>query len=297
MNHEQHARVDFGTAFAIGVGLNLLFVILQVIFGLFAHSLALIADAGHNLGDVLGLVLAWMASALSRRAPTERHTYGLRSSSILAALLNAIMLLVAVGAIGWEAIRRLGTQVSVAATTVIWVAAVGVVVNAVTAFMFMPGRKRDLNIRAAFMHMAADAGISLGIVVAGLVILVTGRQWIDPVISLLIAAAIVWGTWGLLRDSMNLALQAVPRGIDVGAVRNYLAALPHVTTIHDLHIWPLSTTETALTAHLVRDVNDCDCSLLLLASKELHEKFEIHHTTLQFETLDHECSLAPEETV
>jgi cobalt-zinc-cadmium efflux system protein len=300
MNHHNDQRrlaQDFGAAFAIGVVLNTLFVILQAVFGFAAHSLALIADAGHNFGDVLGLVLAWGASALSRRAPTERRTYGLRSSSILAALFNALLLLVAVGAIAWEAIRRFRAQVEVAAPIVIWIAAIGIVVNTLTALMFMPGRKRDLNIRAAFLHMAADAAISLGVLVAGIAILSTGRQWIDPVVSLLIAAIIVCGTWSLLRDSTNLALHAVPAGIDVREVRKYLSGLPHVTAVHDLHVWPLSTTETALTAHLVRDVNDCDCALLLKAAHDLQNRFQIHHTTLQFETVDHICSLAPDELV
>ena len=289
--------IDFGAAFAIGVMLNLLLVVLQVVFGIFAHSLALIADAGHNMGDVLGLLLAWGASRLSRMAPTERRTYGLRSSSILAALFNAIFLLVAVGAIAWEAIRRFGARVEVAAPTVIWIAAIGILINGVTALMFMSGRKRDLNIRAAFAHMAADAAISLGVVLAGFAILATGQHWIDPAVSLVIAAIIVLGTWGLLRDSINLALHAVPEGIEIREVRKYLVNLPHVTAVHDLHVWPMSTTETALTAHLVRDVDECDCSLLLQAAKDLRDQFQIHHATLQFETPDHECNLAPDEKV
>lgn len=292
-----HAPADYGSAFAVGVTLNVLFVVVQVIFGIFAHSLALIADAGHNLSDVLGLVLAWAATALARRAPTERRTYGLRSTTILAALFNAIFLLVAVGAIVWEAIHRFGGNIEVAAPTVIGIAAIGILVNGATALMFMAGRKRDLNIRGAFMHMAADAAISFGVVLAGVAIWVTGWHWVDPVVSLLIALVIIWGTWGLLRDSIDLALQAVPRGIDVREVRTYLAQLPHVTEVHDLHIWPMSTTETALTAHLVRDINECDCALLDRAAQELRDRFHIHHTTLQFETSDHECSLAPDHSV
>jgi cobalt-zinc-cadmium efflux system protein len=292
-----HAPGRFGTAFALGIMLNLGFVILEVAYGIFAHSLALVADAGHNMGDVLGLLLAWSATFLARSAPTKRHTYGLRSSSILAALFNAIFLLITVGAIAWEAIRRFGDRTSVAAPTVIWVAAVGICINGATALMFMSGHKRDLNIRAAFVHMASDAGVSLGVVIAGFLIVATGWQWIDPAISLAIAAAIIWSTWGLLRDSVNLALHAVPQGIDVGEVRQYLSGLPHVTDVHDLHVWPMSTTETALTAHLVRDVDDCDCALLEQASRDLHRKFEIQHATLQFETLDHHCHLAPEEKV
>ena len=292
-----HAPASFGSAFAIGITLNLGFVILEAIYGVFAHSLALVADAGHNLGDVLGLLLAWGATFLARTAPTERRTYGLRSSSILAALFNAIFLLIAVGAITWEAIRRFGEPAAVEARTVVWIAMIGIVINTVTALMFMSGRKRDLNIRAAFLHMAADAAVSLGVVVAGFLILATGKQWIDPVISLVIAAVITWGTWGLLRDSVNFALHAVPRGIEVAEVRQYLASLPHVTEVHDLHVWPMSTTETALTAHLVRDVDGCDCALLDQAARDLNHKFEIQHATLQFETLDHQCHLAPDEKV
>lgn len=293
----QHAQSNFGSAFAVGVALNLGFVVVEIVFGLLAHSLALVADAGHNVSDVLGLLLAWGASALSQRAPTERHTYGMKSSSILAALFNAIFLLVSVGAIAWEAIRRLDHPPAVAGATIIWVAAVGIIINAVTALMFFSGRKHDLNIRGAFLHMAADAVVSFGVVIAGCVILATGRAWIDPVVSLAIAAVIVWGTWGLLRDSVNLALHAVPEGIEMSAVREYLAGLPHVRAVHDLHVWPMSTTETALTAHLVRDVDDCDCSLLKKAAGDLRDKFQIEHATLQFETTDHECSLAPEHTV
>jgi cobalt-zinc-cadmium efflux system protein len=292
-----HAPASFGTAFAVGITLNLGFVILEAAYGFLAHSLALIADAGHNLGDVLSLLLAWGATFLARTAPTERRTYGLRSSSILAALFNAIFLLIAVGAITWEAIRRFGDPMTVEPRTVIWVSMIGIVVNTVTALMFMSGRKRDLNIRAAFLHMAADAGVSLGVVVAGFLILATGLPWIDPVISLVIAVVITWGTWGLLRDSVNLALHAVPHGIEVAEVRQYLSSLPHVTEVHDLHVWPMSTTETALTAHLVRDVDECDCALLEQAARDLHRKFEIQHTTLQFETLDHQCHLAPEGQV
>jgi cobalt-zinc-cadmium efflux system protein len=292
-----HAPASFGSAFAIGITLNLGFVIIEVIYGVLAHSLALVADAGHNMGDVLGLLLAWGATFLARTAPTERRTYGLRSSSILAALFNAIFLLITVGAIAWEAIRRFGNPETVQGRTVIWVAIVGVVINTATALMFMSGRKRDLNIRGAFMHMAADAAVSLGVVVAGLVMIYTGWLWVDPVISLVIAVVIIWGTWGLLRDSVNLALHAVPQGIVVAEVRQYLSGLPHVTEVHDLHVWPMSTTETALTAHLVRDVDDCDCALLDQAARDLNHRFGIQHSTLQFETLDHHCHLASDENV
>jgi cobalt-zinc-cadmium efflux system protein len=299
-NHEHghsHAPKNFGKAFAIGIALNFGFVIIEVIFGIFAHSLALVADAGHNMGDVLGLMLAWGASVLARTPPTQRRTYGLRSSSILAALFNAIFLLVSVGAISWEAIRRFGDPTEVAGKTVILVSAVGIVINTATALMFMSGRKGDLNIRGAFLHMAADAGISAGVVVAGFAILATGYHWIDPVVSLAISAVIIWGTWDLLRDSVNLALQAVPEGIDLSKVKEYLAGLPHVLEVHDLHVWPMSTTETALTVHLVRSVDRCDSAVLEKCCDELHEKFEIQHATIQFETQDHRCDLAPEGKV
>ena len=288
---------SFTMAFVIGVALNLTFVVVEVVFGFFAQSLALIADAGHNLSDVLGLLLAWGAAALSRRAPTERRTYGWKSSSILAALFNAILLLVSVGAIAWEALRRLHNPPEVEGTTIIFVSAVGIVINAATALMFFSGRKHDLNIRGAFLHMAADAAVSLGVAVAGWAILLTGLRWIDPAVSLVIAAVIIWGTWSLLYDSINLALHGVPQGIEMSAVRAYLTNLPHVRSVHDLHVWPMSTTETALTAHLVRDVDDCDCALLDRAARDLRVRFKIQHATLQFETVDHECSLASEETV
>ncbi len=305
-NHDQHshgghghshAPKNFGAAFAIGTALNFGFVILEVIFGIYAHSLALVADAGHNMSDVLGLLLAWGASMLAQSAPTARRTYGLRSSSILAALFNAIFLLVSVGAIAWEAIRRFGHPADVAGHTVIWVSAIGIAINTATALMFMSGRKGDLNIRGAFMHMATDAGISAGVVIAGFVILATGYQWIDPAVSLAISAAIIWGTWGLLRDSVNLALQAVPENIQLPEVKEYLAGLAHVTAVHDLHVWPMSTTETALTVHLVRDVDRCDSLLLEKCCKDLHDRFQIQHATIQFETEDHDCGLAPEEKV
>jgi len=292
-----HAPKDFGRAFAIGVTLNFGFVIVEVLFGIFAHSLALIADAGHNLGDVLGLVLAWVASILAKTAPTDRRTYGLRSSSILAALFNAIFLLVSVGAIIWEAIRRFGVPIEVAGKTVIWVSLVGIAINTATALMFFSGRKGDLNIRGAFLHMAADAAVSAGVVVAGIAIVFTGLHWIDPTVSLIIAAVIVWGTWGLLRDSVNLALQAVPRGIDLGEVREYLAALPNVTTVHDLHVWPMSTTETALTVHLEMPTGSRADPFLLEVCEHLREEFGIEHSTIQIERNAKSCSLAPERLV
>ncbi len=294
-----HAPANFGRAFAIGTALNLGFVVVQVVFGLFAHSLALLADAGHNLGDVFGLLLAWWASHLVKTVPTERRTYGLGRSSILAALANAVFLFVACGGITWEAIRRFGHPAPVEGGTVVWVAALGIAVNAATALLFMSGRKGDLNVRGAFLHMAADAAVSAGVVVAGLAILYTGWQWLDPVTSLAINAIIVWGTWGLLRDATDLALDAVPSGIDPAAVRLYLERLPSVTAVHDLHIWALSTTQTALTAHLVKPDAEVDDALLAQACEELREKFGISHATIQLERGDaaYPCQLAPVHVV
>jgi cobalt-zinc-cadmium efflux system protein len=290
-----HAPASFGRAFALGVGLNATYVILEVVFGLLAHSLALVADAGHNLGDVLSLALAWVASILVRRAPSGKHTYGWRRSSILAALINAIILLVTMGGIAWEAVRRFGSTDTVEGKVVIWVAAIGIVVNGATALLFMSGRKGDINVRAAFVHMAADAGLAFGVVVAGIAILLTGKGWVDPVTSVLIVAVVLYETWDLLRESVNLALDAVPEGIDIEAVRSYLANLPGVTTVHDLHVWAMSTTETALTAHLVIPALDRNVDeLLCRAADGLHEQFEIVHSTLQIETGDaaHPCHRA-----
>jgi cobalt-zinc-cadmium efflux system protein len=278
-----HAPASFGPAFAIGTALNVGYVIVQVIFGIAAHSLALVADAGHNLGDVLGLVLAWWVSHLTKQPATDQRTYGMRRSSILAALANAIFLLVAVGGISWEAIRRFGDKSAVAAWTVIWVAAIGVIVNLGTALLFQSGRERDLNIRGAFLHMAADAAVSLGVVIAGAIILFTGWHWLDPTVSLLINAIIVYGTWGLLRDSFNLAMDAVPPGVNVADVRRYLQSIPTITDAHHLHIWALSTTETALTVHLVKPDPFDDDGVLRRISHELTERFGIGHATIQLE--------------
>jgi cobalt-zinc-cadmium efflux system protein len=278
-----HEPANYGRAFAIGVALNLAFVILEVIYGKLSHSLALIADAGHNLSDVLGLVLAWGAMLLARRRPTPERTYGFRRSSILAALINAAILLISVGAIAWEAIGRVNHPQAVAETMVISVASIGILINAGTALMFMSGRKRDLNIRGAFMHMATDAVISLGVVLTGVAMLATGWLWLDPVVGLIIVALIVYGTWGLLRDSLNLALDAVPAGIDMNDVKEYLSGLPTCVDVHDLHVWGMSTTETALTAHVVMGQTICDDALLAKITNELHQKFGIEHATLQVE--------------
>ena len=286
-------RPDFGRAFAIGLVLNGIYVLVQVGFGIFGRSLALLADAGHNFGDVLGLVLAWWASRLAKRPATTRRTYGWRRTSIMAALLNAIFLMVAVGGITWEALRRFSQGGDVNARIVIIVAAIGIVINGVTAWLFVSGRKDDLNIRGAFLHMAADAGISGGVVVAGIAILFTGWKWLDPVTSLLINAVIVVGTWSLLRDSFNLAVDAVPSHVDITAVRTYLSGLPQVSAVHDLHIWAMSTTEVALTAHLVVPNEQSGRDIFLRdICTHLHDAFGIEHATLQVEQNAAACSLA-----
>jgi cobalt-zinc-cadmium efflux system protein len=294
-----HAPADFNRAFAIGVALNAGFVVVEVIYGFLANSLALLADAGHNLGDVLGLLLAWGAAVLVKRRPTARHTYGLKRSSILASLSNAILLLLAVGMILWEAVQRLARPEPFAATTVIWVAAVGIAINLVTALMFRSGIKGDINVRAAFLHMASDAAVSLGVVIAALAVMATGWLWLDPAVSIAIALVITYGTWSLLAASINLALDAVPANIDRHAIEAYLASLPGVSEVHDLHIWAMSTTEVALTAHLVRPGAVLDDGLLGHAAHELHDRFGVGHCTIQVESgdPDHPCRLAPAEVV
>ena len=294
-----HAPVSYGLAFAVGIGLNTVFVGIEVAYGLMANSMALVADAGHNLSDVLALGLAWLASLLAQRRPTGRFTYGLRSSSILAALANAMLLLVVSGAILWEAILRLFRPEAVASETIIWVAAAGILVNTATALMFMNGREHDLNIRGAFLHMTADALVSAGVVLAGLGIMLTGWTWLDPVVSLLIIGAILWSTWGLLADSMSLSLHAVPPGIEMGAIRAYLESLPGVAEVHDLHIWGMSTTETALTAHLVTTAGGGADALVAQAVRELKEYFRVGHATLQVERAEdkYSCPLAPAHVV
>jgi cobalt-zinc-cadmium efflux system protein len=289
-----HAPAAFGRAFAIGIALNGGYVIAEAIYGLAANSLALLSDAGHNAGDVLSLAVAWIASVMTRRAPSARYTYGWRGSSILAALTNAVVLLVITGGLAWEAIQRLMRPEPSAGLTVMAVAAGGIVVNGITAWLFARGGKEDVNIRAAFAHMISDALIAAGVVIAGGLILLTGWNWLDPVVSLVIGAVIVAGTWSLLRESLDLALAAVPSGVDRDAVEGYLAGLPGVTEVHDLHIWGMSTTETALTAHLVRPAAGLDDDLLHTACSELRKRFAVHHATLQIEAGggQHPCHLA-----
>ncbi|MHB1334089.1 MAG: cation diffusion facilitator family transporter [Sulfuriferula sp.] len=294
-----HAPKDFGRAFLFGIILNSSFVVAEAVYGILGHSLALLADAGHNLGDVLGLLLAWGASVLVKRIPSKRFTYGLRSTSIMAALINAVLLLVVTGGIAWEAVLRFRHPGDVEVMTVIVVAAFGVAINLGTALLFMAGRKGDLNVRGAFTHMAADAAISLGVVIAGFVILYTGWHWLDPAVSLIISMLIVIGTWGLLRDSLNLALHAVPEGVDPDKVRAYLTSVEGVSEVHDLHIWAMSTTETALTVHLVMPAGYPSDAFRSMVVDTLHEQFTIGHSTIQIEINDspHSCKLAPAEVV
>lgn len=277
-----HDQATFGRAFALGIALNVAFVLVEAVYGFYANSMALLSDAGHNLSDVLGLVVAWAGGMMARAGASPRFTYGLKKASILAALINALLLLVAVGAIGAEAVRRLFHPSPTDGMTVIIVAGIGIVINGVTALLFARGRHSDINIRGAYLHMAADAAVSAAVVVAGLLILWTGRQWIDPAISLVVAGVILWGTFGLLRESVGMSLMGVPSSIDVNDVEAALRELSGVETVHDLHVWPLSTTETALTAHIVAPLIDTD-NLLEAARKMLHDRFAIEHCTIQVE--------------
>jgi cobalt-zinc-cadmium efflux system protein len=292
-----HARGAFGTAFAVATALNVALVVIQATYGVLAHSMALLADAGHNAGDVLALTLAWASHAISRWHPTERYTYGFRSSSIIAALINATILLVVTGAIAWAAIERLFAPQPVAGVTVMVVAAIGIVINGAAAAILSRGHTRDLNVHGAFLHLVADAAVSAGVVVAGLVILLTGWLWVDPAASLVISGVIVWSTWGLLRDAAKMSLQGVPPQIDPGAVRGYLQSLPAVAEVHDLHIWPMSTTETALTCHLVMPDGYPDAGFLELVYIDLHQQFGIEHPTIQIERGDRPCKLSPAHIV
>lgn len=277
----------------MGIGLNVTFVVVESIYGWLAHSTALLADAAHNLGDVLGLVLAWGATSLARREPTARLTYGMKRSTQLAALASSLLLLLAVGGVTWEAIERLGAPPSVEPYTMMIVAAIGVLVNGLSAVAFVSDQKRDVNVRAAFLHLITDALVSVGVVVAGAILLATGWRWVDPVVSLVISVVILWSTWGVLRESVHLSLDGVPSHIDLAAVRAHLAALPGVREVHDLHVWAMSTTDVALTAHLVVDWPEREPAFLATLEKDLEAKFGIGHSTVQLEScVDGTCGRA-----
>jgi cobalt-zinc-cadmium efflux system protein len=300
MEHHSHGhtQLSHGRAFAIGIALNLAYVGGEAVAGIVSGSLALLADAGHNLSDVLGLSLSWGAAVLSRRQPSGRFTYGLRSSSILAALANAIILLVVTGGIAWEAIWRIGHPVQVASGIVVAVATIGIFVNGGTARLFASG-SADLNVKSAFVHLAADALVTAGVVAAGVAIWLTDWLWLDPAVSLVVSAVIVFGTWSLLRSAIGLALDAVPEGVDAAAVRAHLLGLPGVTGLHDLHIWGMSTTETALTCHLIMPAGHPGDAVLNAMTQQLHHRFGIEHATIQIELADTDeaCALTPEHVV
>lgn len=279
----EHAPADYSRAFALGIVLNLAIVIIEAVFGFLSGSMALLADAGHNLSDVLALVVAWGGAAMARRRASPRFTYGLKKASILAALTNALLLMIAVGAIAAESIRRLFNPEPAHAPTMIWVAALAIVINLLTAMLFARGRKRDINVRAAYQHMAADAAVSAGVVFAGFVILWTGQAWVDPVMSLAVAGVILWGTIGLFKESVGMSLMGVPAGIALDDVAMALEGLDGVEAVHDLHIWAISTTETALTAHLVVPGLESTDDFLRSTQAMLHERFGIDHSTLQVE--------------
>ena len=289
--HSNGTNKSYGKAFALGIGLNVTFIAVEVIYGLIANSSALLADAGHNASDVLGLVFAWTAMWLASIKPSGKYTYGLRKTTILVSILNALLLFGAVAIIAWDAIGKFKNPEPVAGSQVMIVAAIGVVINTLTALLFMKGQKDDLNIKGAFLHMAADAGVSLGVVVAGLLINLTGKQWIDPVTSFLIIAVIIWGTWRLFTDSVDLALDAVPKHINLEKVREFLKTQKGVESVHDLHIWAMSTTKVALTAHLIMPKGFNDVFISNLQEKLKHE-FGISHTTFQIENeiIEKECN-------
>jgi cobalt-zinc-cadmium efflux system protein len=282
-HHDHGPPADYSRAFALGIVLNLGIVIVEFVFGVLANSMALISDAGHNLSDVLGLAVAWAGAVMAKRAASARFTYGLKKASILAALINALFLLMAVGAIAAEAIRRLAEPAPTEGKVVMIVAAIGVAINGVTAMLFARGQSNDINIRGAFLHMGADAAVSAAVVVAGLAILMTGQQWIDPVMSLLVAAVILWSSFGLLKESVWMSLAGVPRGISLDAVELELAAIDGVDEVHDLHVWPISTTETALTAHVVAPRVKSTDGLLRQIRTLVHDRFGIDHSTIQVE--------------
>ena len=287
-NHSHSNDINLGNAFKIGISLNIIYIIIEASYGFFSNSMALVADAGHNLSDVLALVFSWIAVILSQRKPTLKFTYGFRRSTILIALLNTVLLLAAVVFIVWETIERLGKPLVINSNSVIIVAAIGIVINGFTAWLFMKGKKHDLNIRSAFVHFVADALVSLGVVVAGIIMAFTGVVWIDSVVSIAIIAVILYSSYHLLIDSVNLALDAVPENVNIVAVRNYLKSLPQVSDIHDLHIWALSTTDAALTVHLATNTQT-DVTFITNIQHQLHEQFDIEHATIQVEFGDTAC--------
>ena len=284
--HHHHEQEDFSRAFALGIALNVAIVLVELTYGFLANSMALIADGGHNLSDVLALVVGWAGAVMAKKSPSPRFTYGLKKASILAALINALFLLVAVGAIAAEGVRRLLNPAPADAHTMIWVAALAILVNGATALLFARGRAHDINVRAAFQHMAADAAVSAAVVFAGFVIVWTGQRWVDPVMSLAVAGVILWGSLGLMRESVGMSLMGVPSGIELDEVQAALGQLAGVETVHDLHVWPLSTTETALTAHLVAPQASSTDDLLQAARAMLHDRFGIEHCTLQIERIN-----------
>ncbi|WP_318479145.1 cation diffusion facilitator family transporter [Photobacterium leiognathi] len=288
-HHHEHSVSNYNSAFAIGIALNLIYVVVEAVYGVITDSLALLADAGHNLSDVVTLVLAWGAFALAKKAATDQRTYGFRKVTILASLTSAVLLLLALGAIAWEAIQRFSDPRPVAGTTVMVVAFIGVLINAATAMLFAKGQKHDLNMKGAFLHMAGDAAVSLGVIISAFIINITGWDWLDPATSLAIVVVILIGTWGLLKDSINYSLDAVPSNVDMAGLKAYLAALPNVTTFHDLHVWPMSTTENAMTVHLVVDDYLQAQSLADEIKHHVHDHFDIEHVTVQIEAADCVC--------
>lgn len=296
--HHHHAPAAYNRAFGLGIALNIGFVLIEAFYGWQSGSLALLADAGHNLSDVLGLVLAWAGMWMARLLPDDRHTYGWQRASIMAALINALILLVAMGSMAWEAMDRFSHPMPIHGQTVMLVAAAGILVNGVTAWLFMSGSQGDINIRGAFLHMAGDALVSFGVVVAGGVYLLTGWVWLDPVISLVIALLVVLGTWSLFSQSLHLAFDGVPHSVDLAEVRAHLAALPGVAEVHDLHVWAMSSAETALTVHLVMPAGHPGDAFIADAIESLHDAFDIEHATLQIELGDsaRPCRLATHAT-
>lgn len=286
-------KIKYNKAFGFGITLNVIYIIVEFVYGLISNSMALIADAGHNLSDVLGLILAWGASYLAAKTPTDKRTYGFRKSTVLASLTNAVILLIAVGAITIEAVKRFIEPEVIESNVIILVAAIGVVINGITAFLFFNDRDKDLNIKGAFLHMAADAAVSLGVVAGAVIIGLTNLYWIDPLISLIIVVVITFGTWGLLKESLNLSLDAVPRKIDIDKIREFLNGLPGVEDVHDLHVWAMSTTETALTVHLYKPDSNYEDDFIDGVNKSLREKFGIEHATLQIEKSEdcEDCSM------